>query len=62
MTMQELDTVAAERERFHPTDDQIAAAWRAWPKTSITSAANAIKFVRSVLGPMPPESAEQAAP
>jgi len=30
------------------TDQEIAAAWRAWPKTAITSAANAIKFVRSL--------------
>lgn len=36
----------AEREPL--TDEQIAAAWRAWPRTSITSAARAIEFVRVI--------------
>lgn len=28
------------------TDEQIASAWRQWPRTSVTSAARAIEFLR----------------
>ncbi len=28
------------------TDEQIASAWRQWPRTSVTSAARAIEFMR----------------
>lgn len=40
---------AAERERWEPTDAQIEAAWRAWPKTSITSTRRAIDYFRAVM-------------
>jgi hypothetical protein len=52
----EVRAVAPPAVSVVPTDAVIAAAWRAWPKTAITSAASAIAFVRSVLAASPPEA------
>jgi hypothetical protein len=37
----------------HLTDEQIAAAWDAWPHTAITSRRRAVEFVRSLPAPSP---------
>jgi hypothetical protein len=40
----------AQTAPAEPTDEQIAAIWKAWPHQAITSAAKAISFVRAVQG------------
>ena len=44
----ELSAQPAAQPAQEMSDDEIMRAWFKWPKTSITSAANAVKFYRSV--------------
>lgn len=58
-----LGEAAAQPETSKPltfndlTDDQIVEAWDRWPKTSITSRAAAVSFVRHVLAAVPSPTA-----